>query len=42
MSREEMVVGAAFVLIVLLGVWRLVLQLRIVKLFLRRLFGLDR
>ena len=42
MSREEIVVGAAVVLILLLAVWRVVLQIRIVRLFLRRLFGRDR
>ena len=39
MSWEEIVVAAAAVLIFALGVWRVVLQLRIVRLFLRRLFG---
>ena len=42
MSWEEIVVGAAFVLLVALGVWRFVLQIRVVKLFLRRLFGFDK
>ncbi|HWS90168.1 MAG TPA: hypothetical protein VN282_24580 [Pyrinomonadaceae bacterium] len=42
MDWEVIVIGAAFVLLVLLGVWRFVLQIRIVKLFLRRLFGLDK
>ena len=39
MSWEEIVVGAAVALIFVLAVWRVVLQLRLVKLFLRRLFG---
>jgi hypothetical protein len=39
MSAEELVVGAAVVLIFALTVWRVVLQFLIVKLFLRRLFG---
>ena len=39
MSWEEIIVGAAFVLLIVLGVWRLVLQVRIVRLFLCRLFG---
>jgi hypothetical protein len=39
MSWEELVVGAAVALIFVLAAWRVVLQLRIVKLFLRRLFG---
>ena len=39
MSREEIVIGAAVVLIFVLAIWRVVLQIRIVKLFLRRLFG---
>jgi hypothetical protein len=42
MSWEEVIVGAAIVLLVVLGVWRFVLQIRIVKLFLRRLFGFDK
>ena len=42
MSWEEIIVGAAVVLIFVLAVWRVVLQLRIVKLFLRRLFGFDK
>ena len=42
MSWEEIVVGAAVVLIFVLAVWRVVLQIRIVRLFLRRLFGRDR
>ncbi len=41
MSWEELVVGAAIVLIFVLAIWRVVLQLRIVKLFLRRIFGRD-
>ena len=41
MNWEVIVVGAAFVLLIVLGVWRFVLQIRIVRLFLRRLFGLD-
>lgn len=41
MSWEEFVVGAAVVLLFVLGIWRVVLQLRIVKLFLRRIFGRD-
>jgi hypothetical protein len=39
MSWEELIVGAAVVLFFLLGIWRVVLQFRIVRLFLRRLFG---
>lgn len=39
MSWEEIVVGAAIVLMFILGIWRFVLQIRIVRLFLRRLFG---
>jgi hypothetical protein len=39
MSREEIIVGAAIILFILLGLWRSVLQIRIVRLFLRRLFG---
>jgi hypothetical protein len=39
MSWEEIVIGAAVVLIFVLAIWRVVLQIRIVKLFLRRLFG---
>lgn len=39
MSWEEIVVGAALVLMFILGIWRFVLQIRIVRLFLRRLFG---
>ena len=39
MSWEELIVGAAVVLFLLLGLWRVVLQFRIVRLFLRRLFG---
>ena len=42
MSWEEIVVGAAVVLIFLLGIWRVVLQIRIVRLLLRRLFGFDK
>ena len=39
MSWEEIGIGAAVVLIFALAIWRVVLQVRIVKLFLRRLFG---
>jgi hypothetical protein len=39
MTTEELVVGAGVVLLLFLSVWRLVLQIRIVRLFLRRLFG---
>jgi hypothetical protein len=39
MSWEEIVVGAAIILFILLGLWRTVLQVRIVRLFLRRIFG---
>jgi len=42
MSWEEIIVGAAIVLIFVLAIWRVVLQIRIVKLFLRRLFGFDK
>ena len=42
MSWEVIVVGAAVVLIFVLGIWRVVLQIRIVRLFLRRLFGFDK
>jgi hypothetical protein len=42
MSWEEIIVGAAVVLIFVLTIWRVVLQIRIVRLFLRRLFGRDR
>ena len=41
MSREEVVVGAAVALVLLLAAWRVVLQLRLVRLFLRRLFGQE-
>jgi hypothetical protein len=39
MSTEEIVVGAGILVFLVLGVWRFVLQIRIVRLFLRRLFG---
>ena len=39
MTTEELVVGAGIALILFLAVWRLVLQIRIVRLFLRRFFG---
>lgn len=39
MTSEELVVGAGIVLLLVLAVWRLVLQIRIVRLFLRRIFG---
>jgi hypothetical protein len=42
MNWEVLVVGAAIVLIFVLGIWRVVLQIRIVRLFLRRLFGFDK
>ena len=42
MSWEEFTVGAAVVLIFVLGIWRVVLQIRILRLFLRRLFGFDK
>ncbi len=42
MSSEEIVVGAAVLLLFILAVWRVVLQIRIVRLFLRRLFGYDK
>lgn len=42
MSWEEIVVGAAVVLFFFLGIWRVILQLRIVRLFLRRLLGRDK
>ena len=41
MSWEVVVVGAAVALIFVLAVWRVVLQLRIARLFLRRLLGRD-
>lgn len=41
MTTEELVVGAAILLFIVVGIWRVVLQIRIVKLFLRRLFGRD-
>ena len=42
MSWEEIIVGAAVVLLFVLGIWRVVLQIRILRLFLRRLFGFDK
>jgi hypothetical protein len=39
MTTEEAVVGAGVLLIFALTVWRVVLQIRIVRLFIRRLFG---
>jgi hypothetical protein len=42
MTTEEAVVGAGVLLIFFLAVWRVVLQIRLVRLFLRRLFGRDR
>jgi hypothetical protein len=39
MTTEEIVVGAGVLVFLVLGVWRFVLQIRIVRLFLRRLFG---
>ena len=39
MTTEEIVVGAGVLVILVLAVWRFVLQIRIVRLFLRRLFG---
>jgi hypothetical protein len=39
MTTEEVVVGAGVLLILALAVWRVVLQIRIVRLFMRRLFG---
>jgi hypothetical protein len=42
MSWEEIAVGTAVVLFFVLGIWRVVLQIRIVRLFLWRLFGRDK
>ena len=42
MTTEEIAVGAGVLALFVLAVWRLVLQVRIVRLFLRRLFGRDR
>jgi len=39
MTTEEIVVGAGVLLILILAVWRVVLQFRLVRLFLRRIFG---
>ena len=39
MTTEELLVGAGVLVILFLAVWRLVLQIRLVRLFLRRLFG---
>jgi len=42
MTTEELVVGAGVLLIFVLAVWRVVLQIRVVRLFLRRIFGRHR
>jgi hypothetical protein len=42
MTTEESVVGAGVLLILFLAAWRVVLQIRLVRLFLRRFFGRDR
>ena len=39
MTTEEVVVGAGIALLFFLAVWRLVLQARLVDLFVRRLTG---
>ena len=41
MSTEELVVGAAILIFIVAGVWNVVLRVRIVRLFFRRLFGMD-
>jgi hypothetical protein len=41
-TAEELVIGAAITLILALAVWRVVLQIKIVRLFVRRLFGRHR
>jgi hypothetical protein len=41
-TTEEMVVGAGVLLVLALAVWRVVLQVRLARLFVRRLFGRDR
>jgi hypothetical protein len=41
MTTEELIVGAAILVFVVAGVWNTVVRVRIVRLFLRRLFRMD-
>lgn len=41
MTTEELIVGAAILIFLVVGVWNTILRIRIVRLFLRRLFGTD-
>jgi hypothetical protein len=41
MSTEELVVVAAILVFLVAGVWNIVLRVRLVRLFFRRLFRMD-
>jgi hypothetical protein len=41
MKAEELIVGTAILIFLVSGVWNTVLRVRIVRLFLRRLFRMD-